>query len=70
MQHSGKGGEEQQIFLITLTDITKHKETQPGGELLLGFLTLLTTHPVHAELHEGKSKPERLNNPTAICKQP
>ena len=34
---------------LILTNLTNHSVTQPGGELLLGLPTLLTTHHVNAE---------------------
>ena len=34
---------------LILPNITNHSVTQPGGELLLGLPTLLTTHHVNAE---------------------
>ena len=37
--------------------------TQPGGELLLGLLTLLTMHRVNAEVKRTQ------NNPIASLKQ-
>ena len=38
------------IFLLPLSlQFNQRKETKLGGELLLGLLSLLTTHPVYAE---------------------
>ena len=36
---------------------TNHEETQPRGELLLGLLTLLTTHHVYAEGQPTQEQP-------------
>ena len=51
-------------------NLTKHNKTQPGGELLLGLFTLLTTHHVYGEGYERKSNRKRLNNPAAVSNNP
>ena len=38
-------------------NLTNHEETQPRGELLLGLLTLLTTHHVYAEGQRTQERP-------------
>ena len=39
---------------------TNHSVTQPGGELLLGLPTLLTTHHVNAEEDRSAKQPYAL----------
>ena len=38
-------------------NLTNQEETPPRGELLLGLLTLLTTHHVYAEGHRTQQQP-------------
>ena len=47
-------------FLLILPSITNHSMTQPGGELLLGLPTLLTTHHVNAEENTSAKQPYAL----------
>ena len=42
---------------------TNHEETQLGGELLLGLLTLLTAHHVYAEGQRTKEQPKAFRQP-------
>ena len=45
---------------LILPNITNHSVTQPGGELLLGLPTLLTTHHVNAEENTSPKQPYAL----------
>ena len=45
---------------LILPNITNHSVTQPGGELLLGLPTLLTTHHVNAEENTSAKQPYAL----------
>ena len=42
---------------LILHNLTNQSVTQPGGELLLGLPTLLTTHHVNAEKNTGAKQP-------------
>ena len=42
---------------LILPNINNHSVTQPGGELLLGLATLLTTHHVNAEEDTSAKQP-------------
>ena len=42
---------------LILPNITNQSVTQPGGELLLGLPTLLTTHHVNAEEDTSAKQP-------------
>ena len=42
---------------LIFPNITNHSLTQPGGELLLGLPTLLTTHHVNAEEETSVKQP-------------
>ena len=48
------------LFLPIQPIITNHSVTQPGGELLLGLPTLLTTHHVNAEEYTSAKQPYAL----------
>ena len=48
------------FFYLILPNITNHSVTQPGGELLLGLPTLLTTHHVNAEEDTSTKQPQAL----------
>ena len=45
---------------LILLNITNQSVTQPGGELLLGLPTLLTTHHVNAEENTSAKQPYAL----------
>ena len=45
------------LFLLILPNTTNYSVTQPGGELLLGLPTLLTTHHVNAEEDTSAKQP-------------
>ena len=45
------------LSCLILPSITNHSVTQPGGEVLLGLPTLLTTHDVNAEEDTGAKQP-------------
>ena len=45
---------------LILHNLTNQSVTQPGGELLLGLPTLLTTHHVNAEEHTSAKQPYAL----------
>ena len=67
--HAGKGGgETRDSFILPFKQ--EHEQTQPGGGLLLGLLTILTTHHVNADENERRNKPKCLNNPTTIYNKP
>ena len=48
------------LSYLILPNITNHSVTQPGGELLLGLPTLLTTHHVNAEENTSAKQPYAL----------
>ena len=48
------------LLLLNKPNITNHSVTQPGGELLLGLPTLLTTHHVNAEENTSAKQPYAL----------
>ena len=45
---------------LILPNITNQSVTQPGGELLLGLPTLLTTHRMNAEENTSAKQPNAL----------
>ena len=45
---------------LILHNLTNQSVTQPGGELLLGLPTLLTTHHVNAEKNTSAKQPYAL----------
>ena len=45
---------------LILHNITNQSVTQPGGELLLGLPTLLSTHRMNAEENTGAKQPYAL----------
>ena len=45
---------------LILHNLTNHSVTQPGGELLLGLPTLLTTHHVDVEKNTSAKQPYAL----------
>ena len=45
---------------LILHNLTNQSVTQPGGELLLGLPTLLTTHHVNAEKNASAKQPYAL----------
>ena len=47
-------------FYLILPNITNQSVTQPGGELLLGLPTLLTTHHVNAGENTSAKRPYAL----------
>ena len=60
MQQAWKGDESKTLFCsptFHANNLTHHEETQPRGELLLGLLTLLTTHHVYAEGQQTQEQP-------------
>ena len=48
------------LSLLIEPNKTNHSVTQPGGELLLGLPTLLTTHHVNAEENTSAKQPYAL----------
>ena len=48
------------FYCLILHNLTNQSVTQPGGELLLGLPTLLTTHHVNAEENKSAKQPYAL----------
>ena len=48
------------FYCLILQNLTNQSVTQPGGELLLGLPTLLTTHHVNAEKNTSAKQPYAL----------
>ena len=48
------------FYCLILHNLTNQSVTQPGGELLLGLPTLLTTHHVNAEKNTSAKQPYAL----------
>ena len=50
------------FYCLVLHNLTNQSVTQPGGELLLGLPTLLTTHQVNAEKNTSAKQPYALKS--------